>query len=145
MKTLLGGADERRRTMSLPLPPPGHAYSLRCGGSYVPLLARRPSTAEIKDGLWGYASVVVSRTDAQGLGFLELVEVPALRGGGANANANPDPAAPGGSSRRSAAKPPIFTLPVFLTPDADLHAELDGAARLVDAVPLFNLLSLIHI
>ena len=139
MKTLLGGADERRRTMSLPLPPPGHAYSLRCGGSYVPLLARRPSTAEIKDGLWGYASVVVSRTDAEGLGFLELVEVPALRGGGANANANPDPAAPGGSSRRSAAKPPIFTLPVFLTPDADLHAELDGAARLVDAVPLFNL------
>ena len=137
MKTLLGGADERRRTMSLPLPPPGHAYSLRCGGSYVPLLVRRPSTAEIKDGLWGYASVVVSRTDAEGLGFLELVEVPALRGGGANAN--PDPAAPGGSSRRSAAKPPIFTLPVFLTPDADLHAELDGAARLVDAVPLFNL------
>ena len=104
MKTLLGGADERRRTMSLPLPPPGHAYSLRCGGSYVPLLARRPSTAEIKDGLWGYASVVVSRTDAEGLGFLELVEVPALRGGGGTrtrTRTRPPPAAPPGAPRRS--------------------------------------------
>ena len=139
MKTLLGGADERRRTMSLPLPPPGHAYSLRCGGSYVPLLVRRPSTAEIKDGLWGYASVVVSRTDAEGLGFLELVEVPGLRGGGANAartRTRPPPAAPPGAPRRSLR---FSRFPCFSPRTRDLHAELDGAARLVDAVPLFNL------
>ena len=123
MKTPLGGADERRRTMSLPSRP--RATRTAPVRRVVRAAAR---AAPVDSGDQGRAvGVRLGRRLAHGRGGPGVPR--ARRGSGPEGRRRererePGPGRPGGSSRRSAAKPPIFTLPVFLTPDADLHAEL---------------------
>ena len=113
--------SDRYDALTLPSPPEGYGYVLQCGGTYVPLL-------ECAAAGGGERAVVahVTPTNAEGLGFLELV---------ADAHSAESPATRNDVS-------PLVSTAVFLTPDPKLAAELARArtgARAEHAPVLFNI------
>ena len=113
--------SDRYDALTLPSPPEGYRYVLQCGGTYVPLLE---STAGGGDERAVVAHV--TPTNAEGLGFLELV---------ADALSAESPATRNDVS-------PLVSTAVFLTPDPKLAAELARArtgARAEHAPVLFNI------
>jgi len=113
--------SDRYDALTLPSPPEGYGYVLQCGGTYVPLL-------EYAAAGGGERAVVahVTPTNAEGLGFLELV---------ADAHSAESPATRNDVS-------PLVSTAVFLTPDPKLAAELARTrtgARAEHAPVLFNI------
>jgi hypothetical protein len=113
--------SDRYDALTLPSPPEGYGYVLQCGGTYVPLL-------ECAAAGGGERAVVahVTPTNAEGLGFLELV---------ADAHSAESPATRNDVS-------PLVSTAVFLTPDPKLAAELARTrtgARAEHAPVLFNI------
>jgi len=115
--------SDRYDALTLPSPPEGYGYVLQCGGTYVPLL-------ECAAAGGGERAVVahVTPTNAEGLGFLELV-------------AHSAHSAEEQTATRNDVSPLVSTA-VFLTPDPKLAAELARArtgARAEHAPVLFNI------
>ena len=101
--------------LTLPSPPEGYTYALQCGGTYIPLLLSDSSSRRVV--------AHITPTNAEGLGFIELV-----------ADADTSPTTPEVS--------PLVSTAVFLTPDPALAAELarvSTGARAEHTPMLFNI------
>ena len=119
--------SDRFDFLTLPTAPPGYEYVLRCGGSYIPLMASRADSTRLGSSIRNWQTGQVAPTNAEGLGFVELVSV--------STDAQDADTAPHNVS-------PLFSATVFLTSDRDLAHELDHevtGARSEHAPMLFNI------
>lgn len=136
--------SDRYDCVDLPRAPEGYAYTLRCHGRYVPLLAGAaaelsPHHADHDRAIpVGHEMFRITPNNVEGLGFIELVTHDATAYTGRA----------GAGHEREAAQlsnfvDPVMCIPVFITPDAILASELSRTigrfAQLGDSPALFNL------
>ena len=122
--------SDRYDVLKLPTAPEGFVYVLRCGGTYLPLLApwdaNRAATCMLH----------APPSGAEGLGFIELIALQALEEH--NVDFEDGPVDVSGRVDIS----PLLSSAVFITPNAGLAAELGDpvtGARAEHAPMLFNI------
>ena len=136
--------SDRYDCIDLPRAPEGYAYTLRCHGRFVPLLAGAaveltPHHADHDRAIpAGHEMFRITRNNVEGLGFIELVTHDATAYTG-RAGAGQER----GAGQLSNFVDPVMCIPVFITPDAILASELSRTigrfAQLGDSPALFNL------
>ena len=136
--------SDRYDCIDLPRAPEGYAYTLRCHGRYVPLLAGAavelsPHHADHDRAIpAGHEMFRITPNNVEGLGFIELVTHDATAYTG-RAGAGHEH----GAGQLSNFVDPVMCIPVFITPDAILASELSRTigrfAQLGDSPALFNL------
>ena len=117
--------SDRYDCIDLPRAPEGYAYTLRCHGRYVPLLAGAavelsPHHADHDRAIpVGHEMFRITPNNVEGLGFIELVTHDATAYTG-RAGAGHEH----GAGQLSNFVDPVMCIPVFITPDAILASEL---------------------
>ena len=129
--------------LTLPLAPDGYEYVLRCGGTYILMRSFRCDGAQRRDTKENATQIArVTPTNAEGLGFVELVASSDLtRRDSTRGHAHDDLTTNIGKAN-SAHVSPLFSATVFLTSDAALARELDhpvNGARAEHAPIMFNI------
>jgi hypothetical protein len=129
--------------LTLPLAPDGYEYVLRCGGTYILMRSFRCDGAQRRGTKENATQIAhVTPTNAEGLGFVELVASSDLtRRDSTRGHAHDDLTTDIGKAN-SAHVSPLFSATVFLTSDAALARELDhpvNGARAEHAPIMFNI------
>ena len=122
--------SDRYDVLALPTAPEGYVYVIRCGGTYLPLLA--PGDTDRADTCMLHAPP----SHAEGLGFVELIAAQELEARDIDLTEGPVDV----SGRVDIS--PLLSTAVFITPSARLATELGDpvtGARAKHAPMLFNI------
>ena len=126
--------SDRYDVLTVPTAPEGYVYVLRCGGTYLPLIP--PNVQEDDENCAATCTLHVPPSDAEGLGFIELIASQDLEAHDIDLDYGPADVA----CRVDIS--PLLATAVFITPDARLAAELGNpvtGARAEHAPMLFNI------
>ena len=126
--------SDRYDFLTVPTAPEGYVYVLRCGGTYLPLIS--PNVQEDDEKCAATCMLHAPPSDAEGLGFIELIALQDLEAH--DIDLDDGPADVAGRVDIS----PLLATAVFITPDARLAAELGNpvtGARAEHAPMLFNI------
>ena len=126
--------SDRYDFLTVPTAPEGYVYVLRCGGTYLPLIS--PNVQEDDENCAATCMLHAPPSDAEGLGFIELIALQDLEAH--DIDLDDGPADVAGRVDIS----PLLATAVFITPDAGLAAELGNpvtGARAEHAPMLFNI------
>ena len=126
--------SDRYDFLTVPTAPEGYVYVLRCGGTYLPLIP--PNVQEDDENCAATCTLHAPPSDAEGLGFIELIALQELEA--RDIDLAEGPADVSGRVDIS----PLLSAAVFITPNARLATELGDpvtGARAKHAPMLFNI------